>query len=199
MDSESLTARLPDPVVGMGCSRCHPYSLSDDNHFTHLVFFSGENVKQVNGPITCLDCHATSLQRTTVILLDSLYMDSAGFVWSSVDFKGVRPPGKLVRVDTIVQHHPIPSQRLPPAQGELQEWVTGLAHMNGQVDVVFDSTVSNPQRFGGARAEFNPKLETCSAVNCHVHEGAYRFEACSKGLPGLEGDSVPDDQCAVRR
>lgn len=195
VDSGSLTARMPGTDASMGCSECHPYSLSDDNHYTHLVLFSGENVKHVNGPITCLDCHATSLQSTTVIVLDSLYQDSTGFVWSSVDFKGVLPPGKLVRVDTLVQHRPIPAKSLPPAEGGLQAWVTGLAHMNGKVDVAFDPRVDNPGRFGGARAGFNPKLETCSAVNCHVHDGAYRFEACSKDLPDLEGGPGPDGSC----
>jgi hypothetical protein len=195
VDPGSLTARAPGAQVGMGCSGCHPYPPSDDNHYTHLVLLSGENVKHVNGPITCLDCHAASLQYATVTVLDSLYRDSAGFVWSSVDFKGAHPPGNLVRVDTLVQHRPIPSNRLPPAEGGLQEWVTGLAHMNGTVDVDFDATVDNLKRFGGARAGFNPKLETCSAVECHVHDAAYRFEACSKDLPGLEGDAGPEDAC----
>jgi hypothetical protein len=59
--------------------------------------------------------------------------------------------------------------------------------MNGRVDVDFDSAVTNLARFQGARASYNPKLETCSAVSCHGRDGPYRFQACRKGLPELKG------------
>jgi hypothetical protein len=67
--------------------------------------------------------------------------------------------------------------------------------MNGIVDVVFDPSVSDTIRYHGARAEFNPKLETCSAVSCHISDGPYRFEACSKGFPELEGETEASYQC----
>jgi hypothetical protein len=97
-------------------------------------------------------------------------------------------PGVLVRVDTLEQHHLIPLNDKALDEHELREWVTGLAHMNGTVDVVFDATISDTARFLGARAEFNPKMETCSAISCHSKDGLYRFEACSKNLPGLAGE-----------
>ena len=52
----------------------------------------------------------------------------------------------------------------------------------------FDAPVSDSARFHGARAEFNPTMETCFAISCHTKDGAYRFEACSKDLPGLVGE-----------
>jgi hypothetical protein len=106
-------------------------------------------------------------------------------------------PGSLIRIDTLEQPYPIPLSGKIPKQDEVQEWITGLAHMNGKVDVVFDASVSDSSRFHGKRPEFNPKTETCSAVSCHSHDGPYRFEACSKNLPELAGDSEPGYQCAA--
>jgi hypothetical protein len=189
-DSASLQAVSPDRPASLGCSACHRYALQDRNHFTHLIYNEGVFVKQANGVVTCLDCHSTSLQSTTGILLDSVYRDSDGTLRSSVDFQGAFPtlPGILIRIDTLEQHHPIPLNDKALKEHELREWVTGLAHMNGKVEVIFDAAASDTGRFHGARAEFNPKLETCSAVSCHSKDGPYRFEACSKNLPGLVGE-----------
>ena len=88
LDMASLQAVSPDRPVGMGCSECHPYSLQDKNHFTHLIYNHGVYVKQANGFVTCLDCHRTSLQFTTEILFDSVYRDSNGTLSSTVDFMG---------------------------------------------------------------------------------------------------------------
>ncbi len=199
-DTGSLQAASPTQHVGLGCSACHPYALQDKNHYTHLIYNKGVFVKQANGFVTCLDCHRSSLQFTSVILLDSIYQDSDGTLRSSVDAlgSGQRPPGTLIRVDTLLQHHPIPLNDNALNEGELREWVTGLAHLNGEVDVVFDSTVSDTIRFHGARAEFNSKMETCSAISCHPFDGPYRFEACSKGFPELVGDTAPSYQCAEK-
>jgi hypothetical protein len=162
------------------------------------MVYSKLRVKQVNGLVTCLDCHARSIRSTTSILYDSIYVDSQGVERSSLDFPYAHGPdwGTLARVDTLVQHHPIPSGRDIAADGELQEWATGPAHLNGKVDVDFDSAVNDLARFNGARAEFNPKLETCSAIRCHGNDGPYRFWACGKGLPGLQGDTVNINPCA---
>ena len=70
--------------------------------------------------------------------------------------------------------------------GGIQEYMTGLAHLNGTVDVEFDPKYSDPDRFGGASAAFHPAEETCSAVSCHPTDGPYRFAAPRKGLPGLK-------------
>lgn len=198
LDTPSLEAVSLERPAGMGCSECHLYALKDKNHFTHLMYNEGIYVKQANGFVTCLDCHRTSLQFTTETLFDSVYQDSNGTLWSTIDFKGSgqKVPGALIRVDTLVQHHPIPLNDKPVKEGELQEWMTGMAHLNGKVDVVFDSSVNDTARFHGARAEFNPKLETCSAVSCHSRDGLYRFEACSKGLPELAGETEPSYQCS---
>jgi hypothetical protein len=68
----------------------------------------------------------------------------------------------------------------------MTEFMTGLAHLNGTVDVIFDPKHSDPARFGGVSATFNPKEETCSAVACHPGDNPYRFAAPSKGLPVLK-------------
>jgi hypothetical protein len=162
------------------------------------MVYSKLRVKQVNGLVTCLDCHAKSIRYTTAILYDSIYADSQGVERSALDFPFARGEawGTLLRVDTLVQHHPIPSGRALAADGELQEWATGLAHMNGKVDVDFDSAVTDLARFKGARAGFDPRMETCSAVRCHGYDGPYRFWACGKGLPGLQGGTADPGPCA---
>jgi hypothetical protein len=196
-DTGSLQAVASYPPAGPGCSACHPYAPPDKNHFTHIIYNEGVYVKRANGFVTCLDCHRASLRSTTEILFDSVYRDSNGTLWSSVDFPepGQIPPATLIRVDTLAQHHPVPMGDRKPGKGELREWMTGMAHLNGKVDVVFDSSASDPIRFRGARAEFHPESETCSAVSCHGHDGPYRFEACSKGLPELVGEPEPGYQC----
>lgn len=197
MDSSSLRADSPIRPASPGCSACHPYSLQDPDHFTHLVYNGEVYLKKVNGFISCLDCHRTAMQAAPEIVFDSLYQDSQGTILSTVDSRGAfrQMPGILIRVDTLEHHRPVPLNDNVPQAGALREWVTGLAHMNGKVDVVFDPSVSDTARYQGARAEFNPKLETCSAVSCHLHDGPYRFQACSKGLPELSGGPGPYYQC----
>jgi hypothetical protein len=194
MSSKELTGKGDTQPVGANCSSCHPYALKDQNHFYHIVYVD-MYVKRVNGTVTCLDCHKSSLQYRRVTLMDSIYQDSAGVVRSLLDhplWEGLRE-GVLIRVDTLVQNQPIPSPRVVPGEYEIQEWMTGLAHMNGRMEVEFDSSVTDAGRFMGARAEFNPQRETCSAISCHERPYPYRFAAPSKGLSGSSGaQPLPD-------
>lgn len=196
LDPGELTRTAASPPAAAECSACHAYPLQDPNHRYHLVEMV-LYVKKVNGPVTCLDCHRNSIRSETVILLDSIFRDSNGSVQSSLDQPSsvwVRN-GTLVRVDTVVQRHPVPSGRSAPSDPELREWLTGLSHLNGRVDVDFDPAVSDTARFHGERAQYNPAMETCSAVSCHPRSGEYRFPACSKGLPALHGGSRPASAC----
>jgi hypothetical protein len=189
MSSKELTGKAVTPPKGFDCSSCHRYELKDQNHFYHITYVD-MTVKRVNGPVTCLDCHKNSIQFQRVVLLDSFFLDSSGFVLSSLDYpheESIRK-GPLLRVDTLIQNHPIPSPGAAPGEREVQEWMTGLAHMNGLVDVVFDSSVTDQDRFLGERAEFNPERETCSAISCHEKPHPYRFAAPSKGLSGSIGE-----------
>lgn len=201
LKKEELTARATGPaqVSGPSCSACHPYPLTDTNHTYHL--FDAGIVKKVNGFITCIDCHATALAFRTVSRPDSIFTDPIGNEWSSLDFPNDAEIRKyaLTRVDTVVQDQPIPA---PVREGEkplYEEYVTSLAHMNGKVDVVFNPRVTDlnlyedTSKYHGAKPEWMPEKETCSAVACHpaVDTPYWRFEDKAKGLRelvGLSGD-----------
>jgi hypothetical protein len=107
-----------------------------------------------------MDCHSTAMSYTVVVLGDSN--------------------------NKTEQHRPI---RMPTRSGtppNFREYMTGLAHLNGTVDVVFDLNVSKPEAFNGQKASFNPTLETCSAIACHGDAKPYRWPAPSKNLKALD-------------
>jgi hypothetical protein len=195
-DPAALTARS-GPATGMGCTNCHAYPPQDSNHLYHLYQTTPD--KFANGPITCLACHRNSLRATEVALADTFFRnpDPLGDIpYVSSMNAPVTPTSdpfnREVRgwdIDSIVirrQTHPVAQTGRPPPNGEMTEFMTGLAHLNGTVDVVFDPKHSDQARFGGMSATFNPKEETCSAVACHPGNDPYRFAAPSKGLPGLK-------------
>lgn len=197
LQKEELVARTSGPAaMGPDCASCHAYPLKDTNHVFHL--FEGDSSKAINGPITCLDCHSTALAKRSHVFLDTIYRDSIGNDWSSWDFP--LTPGEttladtirtypLLKVDTVAQDRPIPAPARPGLQPAWQEYVTGLAHMNGKVDVEFHPRVSNPAKFSGLKAEFLPEKETCSAVACHPNQNPFwRFADPIKGLKQLEGE-----------
>ena len=200
MNPAELTQTMAGPAVAMDCSACHPYPLQDRNHQEHGVS-SPLFVQKVNGPVTCLDCHRGSLLSITAVVQDSIYRDSNGTLWSASenpDDVRIRAMA-LLRVDRYVQHHPIPSSRAVPIAYGYQEWLTGMAHLNGKVDVEFDSAVTDTARFHGAKAEYDPEMQTCSAVSCHPRSGSYRFSACSKSLPEMRGGRTPLPSCDTAR
>ena len=172
---------------GPDCASCHPYPPPDANHVFH---FGNPLASRGNGTISCRDCHAESLLGRPVLALDSIFLsvDSAG---NRVEWSGILYPDAafirqwpLLRVDTLSQIRPVEQEGSTAEIGFLRQWLTGPAHLNGRVDVIFDSLVSDALRFGGLTAEFHPALQTCSAVNCHKGAGAYQWAAPSKGLPG---------------
>ena len=192
LDQGDLSARTTASQAGAACASCHAYPLRDLHHQYHL--FNADTlriVKNVNGRITCVDCHADAMASQTHLLLDSICVDAlkpSG--WSSfdeqTDFRKCLQSNPLGRVDTLRQHRPVP---MPPRPGEvpiLEEWMTGMAHMNGRVDVKFDIRVSDTLLYPGG-AEWNADALTCSAVACHEHAGHYRWAIPSQGLPGMRG------------
>lgn len=195
-DTAALTARTAEAAPGMDCASCHAYPLKDRNHDYHL-FQAGGN-KDLNGEITCLDCHSHSIQSQFLTLYDSIYQDtSTGEKWRTLAHPNpgdATTDGKVIRsltfiaVDTLHQNHPVP---MPPRSGSVplfQEYMTTLAHLNNTVDVSFDPGNSRPDRFNGDSAVYNPASETCSAVACHPGDKPYSWGSVAKGLPELVGE-----------
>jgi hypothetical protein len=194
-DPEGLTARSAAPAAGPDCASCHRYPLEDRNHDYHL-FEAGGN-RDLNGKITCLDCHSQSVRSASVVLFDSLYETPEGEKYGTVEFPNANDTTKgkpsfvirslpLVRIDTLFQNHPVALGDRPGAKPLFQEYVTALAHMNRQVDVSFDARNSDTVRFLGQKASYNPAQETCSAVACHPGDKPYSFGSVAKGLPELK-------------
>ncbi len=192
-DSSALTARTATPAVGMDCAGCHAYPLTDRNHDYHLKD-AGAN-RDLNGEITCLDCHSLSIQFQALTLFDSIYQDTSGEKWGTLSHPnadGKTTDGKIIRslaflgVDTLHQHHPRPMPARPGPAPKFQEYMTTLAHLNNTVDVKFDSRNSDPARFGGDSASYNPTQESCSAVACHPGPKVYSWGSVAKGLPELK-------------
>jgi hypothetical protein len=188
-DPDSLTARTSAAAVpGPDCSSCHAYVLNDSNHLFH--FFKADSNKSINGAVTCLDCHARSIAWKETPLPDSIFVDSFGGFWSSLDYpkSAAIRTYRLERIDTVRQHRPIPEKPEPGRIPAYREYATALAHMNGRVEVAFDPRVTDTSKYSGASAAYNPSQETCSAVACHERQNPYRWAAPSKGLPGLKGE-----------
>ncbi|HKP97317.1 MAG TPA: hypothetical protein VJ385_16335 [Fibrobacteria bacterium] len=195
VDSSELSARTTGPAPGLDCASCHGYPLADVNHDYHL-FRAGSN-KDLNGEITCLDCHSLSLQSQSLTLFDSVYEAPSGEKWRTLGHPNpgdTTSDGKVIRslplfaVDTLHQNRPIPMPPRPGAVPRFQEYMTAVAHMNKKVDVHFDNRNSLPARFNGDSASFNPAMETCSAVACHPGDKPYSWGSVAKGLPELKDD-----------
>jgi hypothetical protein len=182
-----LLASVDEAPRGPDCASCHPYPPPDANHVLHM----GHALADFgNGSISCRDCHTASIQGARAMVLDSIFVstDSLGqrSEWSGLalpDFRFIRD-WPLARVDTLYQVRPIEQEGPTPTAGFLRQWLTGASHLNGAVDVDFDSLVSDTADFGGRRAEYHPESQTCSAVRCHGGSGDYQWPAPSKGLPG---------------
>jgi hypothetical protein len=192
VDKEELTTTTdPARVMGPDCASCHSYPPPDTNHAYHL--FDGLNLKAVNGAVTCIDCHFTAVKSRTVAVLDSIFLDSLGNEWSSLDFPNdadIRAFA-LGRVDTVVQDHAVEAPLRPGGKPLFQEYITSLAHMNGKVDVAFHPRVTDTSKFPGLPAVYLPEKETCSAMSCHpgVETPYWRFADSAKGLRELKGNT----------
>jgi hypothetical protein len=190
---KSLASGTPVPS---NCASCHQYPVGGVNHQFHLLH--ADSLKNGNGPITCLDCHSSSLAERDEIILDSVFTNLKGKTFSSYDsgfnaaFRDSISRGRYVlsKVDTLVHHRPVPLEGPAQRITFLREWMTAGDHLNGVVDVKFDIRNSNVTRYKGGLAAFDPNQETCSAVACHTHDTPYRWPAPSKGLTGLNADNT---------
>jgi hypothetical protein len=194
LEHQDLTARASAPHAGPSCASCHSYPLRDVHHNYHLLNADTLRItKNVNGRITCLDCHNNAMVSRVHVILDSICVDFLKPTgWSSVDeqvdFQFCITFNPLTRVDTIRQNRPAPAPARPGDVPLLEEWMTGYAHMNGVVDVKFDPRV-NHNEVGVAPAKWDPELLTCTTIACHEFHGEYRWAAPSKGFNGLrEGE-----------
>ncbi len=187
-DPKSLTAVSAAPRVGPDCAGCHAYVLNDSNHLFHL--FAADSNKAINGAVTCLDCHATSIARREVVLADSIFVDPTGGFWSALAYpkSATIRSYALARIDTVRQHRPVPEPEVSGRKPAYREYVTALAHMNGKVDIVFDAHVTDTAKYSGAVPAYHPKEEPCSAIACHERVNPYRWAAPSRGLTGLKGE-----------
>lgn len=187
MDSDELTSRTTAPQAGANCASCHAHPPGDINHTYHL-FMTDSNITS-NRPITCLHCHSKSIAGYPVTYLDSIFVDSSGNEFHSLNYprdSGIRLM-RLDRVEKLVKIRPRPLPARPGYKGP-QEWMTALAHMNGKVDIDFDSTSIDTAKFHGVKANYSVQNLTCSAVACHPNHNAYRWPIPSKGLPILRGE-----------
>jgi hypothetical protein len=195
LDSSALTARSNVPAEGPNCAGCHGYPLQDTNHSYHLEKAVGN--KFLNGKITCLDCHSHSIRSRDIILFDSAFEEASGekyFTQAYPNPRDTTTEGHLVRslpllfVDTLPQPQPLTLPARHGPQPAFQEYMTGLAHMNRTIDVVFDNRMSLPARFNGDSASYNPTQESCSAIACHPGSKPYSWGSKAKGLPVLKDD-----------
>ena len=188
LESENLTATTQNLQSSPNCASCHPYLLQDQDHLFH-VEVAGQG-RTLVGPVTCLDCHASSMSSIQSTVIDSVFLDTSGQRLSALDFPGIDSIRQLplIEIDTIIQAHPIPIFPRPGLKPELKEWMTGLAHMNGKVDINFPQRISDTGRYHGQLANFSPTMETCSAIACHQNDKPYRFLNPAKGLTFLNGE-----------
>lgn len=187
-ETPGLTSVSKSAQSGPDCASCHAYPLRDTNHVFHL--FKTDSSITNNRPITCLHCHNTSIRGRDTAFQDSVFLDSNGIEFNSLGYPDIPEIRELplARVETLVRNRPIAMPPRPGPEPEIREWMTSLAHMNGVVDVVFDTSSIDTSRFHGASAAFNPKEATCSAMACHPNQGIYRWAVPSRNLPILKGE-----------
>ena len=195
-EEPSLTSKNLETKLTSDCASCHTYPVGGKNHDFHLFNEDANNTSA--GAITCMDCHSSAIQHYNEIVFDSLYADTLGNQYNTYQLGKNSPVRewiksgqvKLTKVDTITFHRPIKAPIVPGHQTIVQEWLTGIDHLNGKVDVKFDSRVTDTTMFKGKfsiyKATYNPEEETCSAIACHGNEHVtYRFANNSKGLSKL--------------
>jgi hypothetical protein len=189
-DKAELTETTLAPQTAPNCASCHAYPPRDTNHVYHLFHVEGTITN--NRPITCLHCHNKAMIGRDLRLVDSIFVDSNGNEFHALDFPDIPEirAYPLARVDTLIQNRPVNVASGSGSVSDLQEWMTGYAHMNGVVDVDFDKTSIDTALFGGQAAFYHPEKLTCSAMACHPSPGDYRWAIPSKGLPILKGDTL---------
>lgn len=206
----ALTAPEAAPV-GPDCAQCHTYPLRDVHHGYHLVAYNTQHVQLdnplLNGHLTCLDCHFTSMASMAFPALDTIWVDADGNVVSAPEL----PTDRILRVDTFTRYRPIPygvrltgtaeerARRIDSLAGhaadigEVLSWMTGLTHQNGKVEVSFPPNNSlYPDSVG---ALYRPQDLSCSMVACHQNGDRYRWADPRKGLGQCPSLDLEDTAC----
>lgn len=176
LENRDLNALAMAPQMGPDCASCHAYAGIDDNHDFHLSLFTYRTGDR--SPITCMDCHFTAMAHQEVQLLDTVFQDSSGGTFSSLDYPDspdirVFP---IARIDTLYQQRPIPSPLRPGSALPYLEYITALAHSNNRMDVAFSARPAHSSR-SGSEAEYHYQEQTCSAVACHGRRNEYRWRS----------------------
>lgn len=197
--------------TGPNCAQCHTYPLRDVHHGYHLIAFNTQHVQVenhlLNGRITCLDCHFTSLSSLAFPALDTVWVDINGNDVESPEL----PTDRILRIDTFTQYRPIPyevalagtpqekSRRIDSLaehaaeMGEVLAWLTGSTHQNGKVEVNFPP--NNAMYPDSAGAIYRPRDLSCSMVACHQNGDRYRWADPSRGLGQCPSIDVGDTSC----
>lgn len=147
-----VRAGNPDPRAP-SCAACHPFGPRDPNHLFHL--FDKDVVEKMakhadlNGDVTCLDCHAASVAGFPV---------GAGFrPVPAATVETGSPPATEAQVRALVAEY--------ARRRESPPWRTGRSHFDGTVQVEF---TANEVAAGRPLASaYNPVGMTCSALACH--------------------------------
>jgi hypothetical protein len=181
------------------------------HHGYHLIAFNTQHVQVenhlLNGHITCLDCHFTSLRSLAFPALDTVWVDANG---NEVDAPEL-PTDRILRVDTFTQYRPIPyevsltgtaeekSQRIDSLaehaaeMGEVLAWLTGSTHQNGKIEINFPpNNALYPDSVG---ALYRPRDLSCSMVACHQNGDRYRWADPSKGIGQCPSLDEKDTAC----
>lgn len=193
---------------GPSCASCHRYPLNDVHHAYHM---SSINVnrdqfgdRHLNGMVTCMDCHYTSMQHFKFTGADTIWADSNGN-----EVVGHPHANDIVYWDTTyAMYRPLPYSPVDTSRGKaladeldtlmvrefafshLIEWMTGNTHNDGKVDVNFPpNNIVLPESLTTA---FRPKDLSCSLVACHIVNDRYRWMDQKKGIgqcPSLLGEN----------
>ena len=208
-DKLAMTGKSVAPADAPECASCHAYPPADLRHMFHLYGPNANThvleIPQLNGLVTCMDCHFTSIRHFSYGHQDTIWVDATG----KESRIRLNPTYRMLRIETFQLFRPLNSRASNPAQGEalaiaidsqmfrsnrkgeLMQWITDRTHNNGKLEVSFPpNAVTHPESLATA---FRPRDASCSAVACHSVPGRYRWLNPEKGLSGCP--SLGDTTC----
>jgi hypothetical protein len=205
LTNPSLARQTPD------CAQCHAYPLKDAHHVYHLLSFNAQHGQvqspKLNGPITCMDCHFSSVSHFSFVGFDTLWVDAEG---NPVDGPEL-PTDRILSINPMALHRPIPADSLlfgtphqqansldkmntkAISEGEVLAWLTGSTHQNNKVDVSFPP--NNALYPESLSVMYRPKDLSCSMVACHQNSDRYRWANPRAGTGSCPSLSEDDSAC----
>lgn len=194
------------PSKSPDCASCHAYPPPDVHHMFHLfgpnANFHVLDVSNLNGVVTCMDCHFNSVLHFSYIRLDSVWVDVNG----NESLVRKNSTDRLARIQTYKRfkpmHSPADDSTLGVAlansldslihksaeTGALLQWMTSRAHNNGKVEVAFPPNAVTDE--AALTTAYHPQDFSCSSIACHTVQGLYRWPNPARGLsacPSLLG------------